>query len=188
LFDAFRANPKDTHLLRVAYGGLMGGITNIDQEGFSSAAFHAYPDMMQWDAYTGDYGMGFFGHAYATATYLVNDPSFGWLAYGGNLKQQGGTLHVEPRDSARTRLFVAPAGLWLTLEAGKIDAADYDPASGRVTLTLSGKTRFTPAARLLAETTVAGARPYAVDGAKLERGAYAIPLAAGSTRVTLTPR
>lgn len=188
LFDAFRANPKDTHLLRVAYGGLMGGITNIDQEGFSSAAFHSYPDMMQWDAYTGDYGMGFFGHAYATATYLVNDPTFGWLAYGGKLKQQGGSLHVEPRDSARTRLFVAPAGLWLTLEAGKIDAADYDPASGRVTLTLAGKTRFTPAARLLVETTVAGARSYAVDAATVESGAYTIPLAASGTRVTLTPR
>jgi hypothetical protein len=189
LFDAFRANPRDTHLLRVAYGGLMGGITNIDQEGFSSAAFHAYPDMMKWDAYTGDYGMGFFGHAYATATYLVNDPTFGWLAYGGNLKQQGGTLHVEPRDSARTRLFVAPAGLWLTLEAGKIDAADYDPASGQVTLTLSGKERFTPAARLVVETTVAGARTYAPDGgAKLERGAYTIRLSGSGTQVSLSPR
>ncbi|MFV0623676.1 DUF5695 domain-containing protein [Sphingomonas sp. ac-8] len=187
LFDAFRADPTDSHLLRVAYGGMMGGITNIDQQGFASAAFHSYPDRMQWDAYTGDYGMGFFGHAYATATYLVNDKSFGWLAYGGNLTQQGGTLHVEPKDSARTRLFVAPAGLWLTLEAGKIDAADYDPASGRVTLTLAGKDRFTPAARLVAETTVAGARPYALD-APVERGAYTIPLSGKATQVTLTPR
>jgi hypothetical protein len=188
LFDAFRANPADTHLLRVAYGGLLGGITNIDQQGFSSAAFHSYPDKMEWDAYTGDYGMGFFGHAYATGTYLVKDPTFGWLAYGGNLSQRGGTLHVEPKDSARTRLFVAPAGLWLTLEAGKIEAADYDPASGQVTLTLAGKDRFTPAARLVAETTVAGARPYALNGATLERGAYRIALATGGTRVTLTRR
>jgi hypothetical protein len=49
LFDAYRQNPKDLHLLRVAYGGMMGGITNIDQEGFASAAFHAWPDMMRWD-------------------------------------------------------------------------------------------------------------------------------------------
>lgn len=188
LFDAFRADPADTHLLRVAYGGLLGGITNIDQQGFSSAAFHSYPDKMKWDAYTGDYGMGFFGHAYATGTYLVKDPTFGWLAYGGNLTQQGSTLHVEPKDSARTRLFVAPAGLWLTLEAGKIEAADYDPASGQVTLTLAGKDRFTPAARLVAETTVAGARPYVLDGATLERGAYRIALGTSGTRVTLTRR
>jgi hypothetical protein len=188
LFDAFRANPSDSHLLRVAYGGLLGGVTNIDQQGFSSAAFHSYPDKMEWDAYTGDYGMGFFGHAYATGTYLVNDPTFGWLAYGANLTQQGDTLHVEPKDSARTRLFVAPAGLWLTLEAGKIEAADYDTASGQVTLTLSAKDRFTPVARLVAETTVAGARPYALEGATLERGAYRIALATSGTRVTLTRR
>ena len=39
LFEAYRQNPTDLHLLRVAYGGLMGGITNIDQNGASSAAF-----------------------------------------------------------------------------------------------------------------------------------------------------
>ena len=86
LFDAYRADPSDLHLLRVAYGGLLGGITNIDREGFSSAAFHAWPDMMRWDAYSGDYGMGFYGHAIASATYLVQDPTFGWLAFGGNLE------------------------------------------------------------------------------------------------------
>jgi hypothetical protein len=75
LFDAYRRNPGDLHLLRVAYGGMMGGITNIDQQGFGSAAFHSWPDMMRWDALTGDYGMGFYGHAIAAGSYLVNDPT-----------------------------------------------------------------------------------------------------------------
>ncbi len=43
LFDSFRRNPADMHLLRVAYGGLLGGITNIDRNGASSAAFHSCP-------------------------------------------------------------------------------------------------------------------------------------------------
>src|SRR3546814_12093168 len=63
LFDAFRRDPADLHLLRVAYGGMMGGITNIDQQGFSSAAFHAWPDMMQWDPYSVDSCLGFSVHA-----------------------------------------------------------------------------------------------------------------------------
>lgn len=187
LFDAYRANPADFHLLRVAYGGLMGGITNIDQDGFSSAAFHSAPDMMSWDPYTGDYGMGFFGHAYAAATYLVKHPTFGWLGFGGEVRERDGVVRIEPKDGARSRLFVAPAGAWLTLEAGKIDAAEYRPATGQLTLTLAARDATTSTARLIVEATAAGARPYRPTGATLERGAYALPLADKPTTVVLTP-
>ncbi len=188
LFDAYRANPADFHLLRVAYGGLMGGITNIDQDGFSSAAFHSAPDMMAWDAYSGDYGMGFFGHAYAAATYLVDHPTFGWLGFGGDVTQKaGGVVRIEPKDGARARLFVAPTGAWLTLEAGKIDAAEYRPATGELTLTLAAKDSTTPAARLIVETATPGKRPYRPVGAALERGAYALPLADKPVTVVLKP-
>jgi hypothetical protein len=187
LFDAYRADPGDLHLLRVAYGGLMGGITNIDQEGFSSAAFHSAPDMMSWDPYSGDYGMGFFGHAYAAATYLVNDPTFGWLGFGGNVSQADGVVRIAPKDGARTRLFVAPIGAWLTLEAGKIDAAAYTPATGKLTLTLAARDAATPAARLLVEATTKGARPYRPNGAVFERGAYTLPLTDGPTTIELAP-
>lgn len=188
LFDSFRRKPSDLHLLRVAYGGLMGGITNIDQDGASSAAFHSWPDRMQWDPYSGDYGMGFFGHAYAAATYIVNDPSLGWLSYGGNLSMANGHVRVVPRDGARARVFVAPVGLWLTLEAGKIAGVDYDPATGQVRLTLDPATADTPAARLFVETTTPGGRPYNPDRGVLERGGYTVPLSAAPIDVVLSAR
>jgi hypothetical protein len=187
LFDAYRANPAELRTLRIAYGGMMGGVTNIDQQGFSSAAFHSAPDMMRWDPYSGDYGMGFYGHAVASATYLVNDATFGWLGFGGNVAQAGGTISIAPRDGARSRLFIAPAGLWITLEAGKIATASYAPATGAVTLTLDPATATTPAARLFVEATTGG-RPYAPPAATLERGGYTVPLATATTQVTLTAR
>ena len=188
LFDSFRRNPADLHLLRVAYGGLMGGITNIGQDGSSSAAFHSGPDRMEWDPYSGDYGMGFFGHAYAAATYVVNDPRLGWLSYGGNLSEADGTIRVVPKDGARSRLFVAPAGLWLTLEAGKIAEARYTPATGTVRLILDPARADTPQARLFVETTTTGGRAYTPDRGVMERGGYSVPLAAGPTEVVLSPR
>ncbi|WP_454280935.1 DUF5695 domain-containing protein [Sphingomonas sp. Marseille-Q8236] len=188
LFDSFRRDPSDMHLLRVAYGGLLGGITNIDQQGASSAAFHSWPDRMAWDPYSGDYGMGFFGHAYAAATYLVDDPSLGWLAYGGNLSQAGGMIRVEPRDGARSRFFVAPAGLWLTLEAGKIAAVEYDPASRTVRLTLDPATATTPTARLFVETTTPGGKAYAPDRGTMERGGYTIVLSDSPSPIALSAR
>jgi hypothetical protein len=188
LFDAYRRNPADLHLLRVAYGGMMGGITNIDQNGFSSAAFHAWPDMMKWDPYTGDYGMGFFGHAYAAATYLVNDPTFGWLGFGGDVAQDKGTVKITPRDGARARMFVAPAGAWITLEAGKIASASYAPANGRIIVTLDPASPATPKARLFVETTTAGGRNLVPSSGTFERGGYTIALGQAPTTVTLSPR
>jgi hypothetical protein len=185
LFDAYRANPSDLHLLRVAYGGLMGGVTNIDRDGFASAGFHAWPDMMRWDAYSGDYGMGFYGHAYATATYVVNDPGFGWISFGGNLRVDAdGLVQVAPRDSARSRLFIAPNRSWITLEAGKIDSASFDPKSGAIVLRLAAATAATPTARVLVERD---GKPWAPKGALSERGAYAVPLGAGTTTLTIRP-
>lgn len=187
LFEAYRADPADQHLLRVAYGGFMGGITNIDQQGFGSAAFHSWPDRMRWDPYTGDYGMGFFAHAYAAATYLVRDPQFGWLSYGGNMTEAGGTITVAPKDGARSRLFVAPAGLWITLEAGKIAAARYVPATGAVTLLLDARAPMTPQARIFVETTTPNGRRYRVAGGMAERGGITVPLGAGPTAVRILP-
>ncbi|WP_294138317.1 DUF5695 domain-containing protein [Sphingomonas sp.] len=188
LFDAYRRDPADTYLLRVAYGGMMGGITNIDQTGFSSAAFHSAPDMLKWDAYTGDYGMGFYGHALTAATYLVKDPTFGWLGYGGKLTQARGGVTIHPGDGARSRLFVAPAGLWVTLDAGKIASARYMPATGRITLTLDPATPATPAARLLLETTTATGRRYAPTTGTPDRGGYTIALRGAPIDLELTPR
>ncbi|PZQ62780.1 MAG: hypothetical protein DI544_00835 [Sphingomonas taxi] len=188
LFDAFRRNPADLHLLRIAYGGMMGGITNIDRDGFSSAAFHSWPDMMSWDPYSGDYGMGFFGHAYAAATYLVNDPTFGWLGFGGDVAENGGTVTIVPKDGARARLFVAPAGQWITLAAGKIAHASYTPASGRITITLDAATPSTPAARLFVDATTPRAAPLVPEGGMEERGGYTVPLTATPRVVTLRPR
>ncbi|SEN68762.1 hypothetical protein SAMN05192583_3313 [Sphingomonas gellani] len=188
LLDAYRQNPADLYLLRVGYGGTMGGITNIAPDGFSSAAFHAWPDMMKWDPYSGDYGMGFFGHAYAAGTYLVKDPTFGWVGFGGNIRQAGGDVRIEPKDGARARLFIAPAGLWVTLEAGKIAGATYQPATGRVTLTLDPATPTTPAARLFFETTTAGGPRMVLEGGTEERGGYTLPLSTTPRVVTFRPR
>ncbi|MEG8039659.1 DUF5695 domain-containing protein [Sphingomonas sp. LR60] len=187
LFDAYRRDPADLHLLRVAYGGFMGGITNVDRDGFASAAFHSEPDMMRWDAYTGDYGMGYFGHAYAAATYLVKDPTLGWLGFGGTVRKDGAAIEIVPHDGARTRLFVAPAGQWITLAAGTIAKARWLPATRRIELTLDPATATTPAAHLAVESPTGGAA-YASDKGTPERGFTTIPLSPTTTTVTLTPR
>lgn len=179
LLAEYRVHPDDFYLLRVGYGGTMGALTDIDQEGFASAAFHSFPDMLKTDPLSGDYGPNFFGHAWDTATYVVNHPEFGWAAFGGNVVTVGDLVTVTPLDSARTRVYLAPYGLWLTLDAGTFDTVELHPKTGVLRVGLSPSNQFTPEARLRIEqpakvVDVGQFRP--ATQLKVERGAYVIPL------------
>ncbi|MCR4374414.1 MAG: DUF5695 domain-containing protein, partial [Acidobacteria bacterium] len=120
----FREQPDDLHLLRIGYAGTMGALTNIDQEGFASVAFHAFPESLRWDAYSGDYGPNFLGHALNAGTYLINHPEFGWQAFGGNVTVTGSRVNVQVTDSLRKRIYIAPLGLYLTLDAGQFERVE----------------------------------------------------------------
>ncbi|NNM03463.1 MAG: hypothetical protein HKO65_00045, partial [Gemmatimonadetes bacterium] len=85
----YRDQPYDSYLLRVGYGGMMGALANITEDGFPPSAFHSYPSTLRIDGITGDYGPGFLGHAINTGSYLIRDPEFGWLAFGGNVTEDG---------------------------------------------------------------------------------------------------
>jgi hypothetical protein len=175
------------YLLRVGYGGTLGALTDIDKDGFASAAFHSFPDMLKPDPYSGDYGPNFFGYAWNTATYLVDHPEFGWVAFGGNVKMHEGVVTIIPRDSFRSRIFIGQAGLWLTLDAGTFDALEYDPGTRSVRVGLSKANDFTSDARLRVEQPgKTGISTYHPElQTKLERGAYVIPLSKETTWVAL---
>jgi hypothetical protein len=184
----YREHPDDIYLLRVGYGGTMGALTNIDQEGFASVAFHSFPNTLKWDPYSGDYGPNFFGHAFNTATYVINHPEFGWQAFGGNLVRSGDVIKVQPLDSFRMRVYIAPRGLWLTLDAGNFESVELNTRTGVVRITLSPATEYTKQARLRVEqsaklTGVGDYKP--TEQLTQERGAYVIQLKKQSTRIEL---
>jgi hypothetical protein len=188
LLAEYREHPEDFYLLRVGYGGTMGAITNIDQEGFASAAFHAFPDMLKFDPLSGDYGPNFFGHALNSATYIVKHPEFGWLSFGGNLKAKGTTVRVEPLDAFRMRVYVAPLGTWLTLDAGQFEGLEFDSATGTLRVGFTAATQTTTAARLRIEQPARTRTPGSYRPVKpfnVERGAYVVPLHTEATWIEL---
>jgi len=185
----FREHPDDIYLLRVGYGGSMGALTNIDQDGFASVAFHSFPSTLKWDAYSGDYGPNFYGHAFTTGTYLINHPEFGWQAFGGNLKHAGDWIKVQPLDSFRTRFYIATKGLWLTLDSGTMSSVELNTRTNAIRIGLSGATANTTQARLRIEQTakLVGVGIYQPRGSVMfERDAYSVPLQNGITWVELS--
>jgi hypothetical protein len=187
----YREHPEDFYLLRVGYGGTMGALTNIDQEGFGSVAFHSFPSTLNWDGYSGDYGPNFFGHAFNTATYIVNHPEFGWVAFGGNMKVAGNLIKVQPVDSFRQRVYVAPYGLWLTLDAGTFETVEVNPRTNLIRIGLSSRTAETPQAILHIEqpAKIAGVATYHLrQSVPKERDASVISLKPVTSWIELTDR
>lgn len=171
----YRRSPGDLHLLRVGYGGLLGAIANVTREGFGPAAFHAWPSTLDIDGFSGDYGPNFFGHAMNTGAYVTRDDRFGWLGFGAAVGREGDVVVVRPNDSARQRVFLAPIGLWLTLDAGTFDRVEWNRADGSVLVHLSPGPSWLSQALLRAESTP-GFPSYRPDGeASLVRGAWAVP-------------
>ena len=56
--------------------------------------------------YDGEIDLGFGAALRMAATIVTRDPIFGWLAYGGVLKENGNSLQVVPRDGLRRRFDV----------------------------------------------------------------------------------
>jgi hypothetical protein len=188
---SYRRHPDDFYLLRVGYGGTMGALTNIDQEGFGSAAFHGFPDMLKFDPLSGDYGPNFFGHALNTATYLIHHPEFGWVVFGGNLRVHNGVVDAIPLDSFRSRIYIAPVGLWLTLDAGQFSAIEFNPKTKVVRVELTPATQFTKEALLRVEQPAMMSPPITYHVSKplhQERGAYVAPLSPATTWIELTAK
>ncbi len=188
LLSEYRQHPDDFYLLRIGYAGTMGALTDIDQEGFLSPAFHSFPDMLSFDPLSGDNGPNFFGHAWNTATYVVDQPDFGWLAFGGNVKVEGVQVEVTPLDSFRTRIYLAPMGLWLTLDAGQFERVEINPQTGNVRVGLRAATEISLAARLrIEQPAVSSKGSYRlVPHFDFERDAYVVPLSKDVTWVELS--
>ncbi|MCJ8209721.1 DUF5695 domain-containing protein [Mucilaginibacter sp. RS28] len=188
VLSEYRDHPQDLYLLRVGYGGTMGAIANITEDGFGPAAFHSFPSTLKIDGLSGDYGPNFFGYAVNSATYVMNDPTLGWLAFGGNLSKAGDKVLVKTTTAAKSRVFIAPAGLWLTLDAGQFDAAEYNNATGAITLTLKKADAYTPVAYLHLTQNAKG-RKYQLKSYRLtQRNVYEIKLnKKGETVINLVP-
>lgn len=177
LLGAYRDHPDDFYLLRVGYAGTMGALADIAPDGFGSQCFDADPAIMDFDPYVGDYGIEFYGFSVNSGAYVLRHPQFGWLGFGCNVAAHGAKIEIAPCDAFRNRIYIAPLGLFLTLDAGTFQHAVLDTAHRTVTVTLSKSTADTPTALLNVRTPGAGGRTYTLDTYPASsKDRYAIPL------------
>jgi hypothetical protein len=170
--DAYRDNPDDFYLLRVGHAGAMGALANVTEEGFGPAAFHSYPSTLANDGITGDYGSGFYGYAVNSGTFITVHPQFGPVAFSGNIEKKGDWLNTEVTSAGKSKVFIAPKKLWITLDAGKVDQVNYNTKTGEVQLVLAPADEFTKTAYINVQTP----GKYEMKADRDERGNYKVAL------------
>jgi hypothetical protein len=155
---AFRKEPDRFHLLQIGYGGRLGAIANIAEEGFGPAAFHSFPSTLAIDGISGDFGPGFFGYAVNEAAYVVKHPNLGWLAFGANPVARESGLEFALTTASGRQVFLGPENLWIRLDAGRINRLVYLPEEKTLRLYLGKAVAHTPYAYLRSN------RPLSVPG------------------------
>lgn len=187
LLSQFRQTPKDTYLLRVGYGGITGPLSNIREDGSMYNGFHSFPDTLQGDDYSGDYGPNFLGVMLGSASYVVDDPDVGLVTYGGNMAISGSTVTVHPRDAVRRRVYIAPMGIYVIISAGEIDRYSFessDATSLRLHL-VSGRTKASDVIVWVESPGADG--EYGVDGGnKKVRGGWQVNIDSGEVDVKVS--
>jgi hypothetical protein len=191
ILNYYEQHPTDLYALRVGYGGNLAPLTNIHQDGFASAAFHSFPDLLKWDPYSGDYGQGFLGLSLGQTVYILSNTKYGDVAFGGNLLSASGaeTISVEPKDAVKRRVFIADLGLKAEISAGVIAKVDFDKSSGSVTLTLAsaalGSDLQAKSAIVWLKRPTSSTVGYKVDAASSMRGGWSVDLSSGRATVTI---
>ncbi|APA14501.1 hypothetical protein SS1G_06426 [Sclerotinia sclerotiorum 1980 UF-70] len=192
LLSHFEQNPTETYLLRVGYGGTNGPLSNIDSEGFASAAFHTWPDTMAWDAYSGDYGPNFVGLALGSGTYVVDDTTLGLIAFGGALTGSSTSWAVAPKDAVRRKVFIAQLGFKFEIDAGAIASVTYTNGTVKLTIAPIVSTVSTMASasstilRVTKTAQVGSVGKATVSELGALRGGWAVDLTGGEVVVSIT--
>ena len=103
--------------------------------------------------YDGEADLGLGAGIRMAATILTDDPIFGWIAYGGEIRKKGQRLHVVPKDGLRVRFAQVSADKRVVYELGR-DGFSKDAeitATGNnegVAFTLENRTGDTHGTRL----------------------------------------
>ena len=107
----------------------------------------------------------------------------------GSGSRNDDNIEIEPLDSFRMRIYVAPYGLWLTLDAGEFEEIDINSVTKVVRVGFASETEYTPAARLRIEqpAQIDGVSSFRPDGnLSTERRAFIVPLESQRTWIELT--
>jgi hypothetical protein len=130
LMQAFE-DTGDVSLLLKGYAGMMSVLHNVLPDGMGFGWFKLDPGVFACEPpRTFEGGSGLWAFLQAAKSYVVNDPSFGWIGYGCRVENEANEVRVFPKDGVRKRLLIVPDKLQVILRRGEIKSLTFDRMSG----------------------------------------------------------
>ena len=158
-------------------------------DGAASMAWHGSQQVLARDKTSCDFGVGFYGHAVNSGSFLVN----GHCYLCDVIRVSGDAFVVVPRDSFHRRLYVASLSLDVILETGEIVNATVASAFTDMVLHVRAiaaakSVRVRLSCPASSAALVAECKRWQVEGhISLVRGAAEVPIATNSmAMVTLS--
>ena len=208
LLSQWLMDPDDWYLLPVAIGAASLHVTTIDSDGASAMGFHLDPAILDLDPYSGDFGIGFYGHMLMAASVYAVHPELGplcflcdatttthatsdALAIGRRGPRVNSSVLIVPRDSVRRRVFLEPLGVLLEVQAGGLSNVTLDGGTGGGFIIhlhddgLSSRYRVRIETPSLKRPALRTGVKLVTRGAKLVRGAYEVPVHVTALRFEL---
>jgi len=140
LMQAFE-DTGDAPLLLNGYAGMMSVLHNLLPDGMGFGWFKLDPGVFACEPpRTFEGGSGLWAFLHAAKSYVVNDPSFGWIGYGCRVENEASETRVFPRDGVRKRLLIVPDRLQVTLRRGEIKSLNFDRRTTAVHLQIEDTT------------------------------------------------
>ena len=131
----------DVSLLLKGYAGMMSVLHNVLPDGMGFGWFKLDPGVFACEPpRTFEGGSGLWAFVQAAKSYVVNDPSFGWIGYGCRVENETNKVRVFPRDGIRKRLLMVDDKLQVTLRRGEIKSLTFDRSASVLNLQIEDTT------------------------------------------------
>jgi len=169
LMQAFE-DTGDVSLLLSGFAGMMSVLHNVLPDGMGFGWFKLDPGVFACEPpRTFEGGSGLWGFLQAAKSYVVNDPSFGWIGYGCRVENEGSEVRVFPKDGVRKRLLIVPDKLQVSLRRGQIRSLTFNRRTSAIHLQIEDTTGIVKTVPV----TIEGLEPgeYRVQTENFELGA-----------------
>jgi hypothetical protein len=140
LMQAFE-DTGDVSLLLKGYAGMMSVLHNVLPDGMGFGWFKLDPGVFACEPpRTFEGGSGLWAFIQAAKSYVVNDPTFGWIGYGCRVENEANQVRVFPKDGVRRRVLVVPDKIQVTLRRGELKCLAFDRRTSGLNLQIEDTT------------------------------------------------
>jgi hypothetical protein len=140
LMQAFE-DTGDVALFLKGYAGMMSVLHNVLPDGMGFGWFKLDPGVFACEPpRTFEGGSGLWAFVQAAKSYVMNDPSFGWIGFGCRVENETSQVRVFPKDGVRKRVLIVPDKLHVSLRRGEIKSLTFDRRTSAVNLQIEDTT------------------------------------------------